>query len=273
MFNSQKFIEDCLAVREQSPLVHNITNYVAMNIAANGLLAIGASPLMSFCPEEMEEIAAISSAIAINIGCLDQQEIKAAKLVAAAAGKFGKPWVLDPVGAGASKIRTETAAELVRDFHPTVVRGNASEIIAVASALGIKAENNNASRGVDSSADSNDAVECAKALATKMNTVVSVSGPVDYVTDGQRLGSISNGSPLMPKVTALGCTATALTGAFIAVEKDAYYAALNTMALMGVAGDIAAEKTGDEGTGTFAVKFIDALSTFDAEASAARVKE
>ena len=115
--SSDSFIRDCASVREKSPLVHCITNYVAMSINANALLAIGASPLMSFCPEEMEEIVAISSALVVNIGCLDRQEIEAMKIAARTADHLGKPWVLDPVGAGASRIRTQTALDLIRESH------------------------------------------------------------------------------------------------------------------------------------------------------------
>lgn len=255
MFDSEKFVADCAAVRAQSPLVHNITNYVAMNIAANVLLAAGASPLMSFCPEEMDEIVSISSALVINIGCLDMQEIAGMKAAAAAAVKYGKPWVLDPVGAGASKLRTQTALELIRDFHPTIIRGNASEIMCIAGET-IQ------SKGVDSTVSSTNAVEAAKALAKETGSVVSVSGAVDYVTDGTRVGSISNGHPIMSKVTAMGCSASALTGAFAAVDSDAFTAALNTMAMMGVAGDIAAAQS--EGTGSFQMNFLDVLTNFDA---------
>lgn len=254
MIDLQKFNEDCLAVRQQSPLVHNITNYVAMNIAANVLLAAGGSPLMSFCPEEMDEIVAISSALTINIGCLDMHEIAGMRAAAAAAMKYGKPWILDPVGAGASRLRTETALELIRDYHPTIIRGNASEIMCLAG-LAV------ASKGVDSSESSSNAVDAAKQLAKAAGAVVSVSGAVDYVTDGERVESIANGHPLMGRITAMGCSATALTGAFAAVDKDAFSAALNTMAMMGVAGDMAAVSA--KGTGSFQLAFLDALTNFD----------
>jgi len=264
MFNLQTFTEDCLSIREQSPLVHNITNYVAMNIAANGLLAIGASPLMSFCKEEMEEIVGIARALVINIGCLDLNEIEGMKAAAEAAHKMGKPWVLDPVGAGASKIRTETSLHLIEHFHPTIIRGNASEVMCLAGAQIL-------SHGVDSSNSSSDAHEAAQALAKSSRAVVSVSGTVDYVTDGEREGTISNGSPLMSKVTALGCTASALTGAFAAVDGDAFFAALNTMALMGVAGEKAAARSC--GTGSLATNFIDELSNFDPAKDGKMVRE
>ena len=261
MIDIQKFKDDCAAVRSQSPLVHNITNYVAMNIAANTLLAAGASPLMSFCPEEMDEIVAISSALVINIGCLDMQEI---------AAMSAKPWVPDPVGAGASKLRTATALELITRYHPAIIRGNASEIMCLAGAA-------IASKGVDSSESSDNAVEAGKTLAQATGAVVSISGAVDYVTDGVRVESIANGTPLMSKVTAMGCSASALTGAFAAVDKTAFDAALNAMAMMGVAGDIASRQGSPEagklGTGTFAVRFIDALSTFDAESASALIRQ
>lgn len=288
MIDKQSFIRDCEAVRAQSPLVHSITNYVAMEINANALLAIGASPLMSFCAEEMEEIVSIASALVINIGCLDRLEIEGMRIAAATAHRLGKPWVLDPVGAGASKIRTQTSLELIRDSHPTIIRGNASEIMALAGAQIV-------SRGVDSSNSSSDALESAKALAQATGAVVSVSGATDYITDGERVATISNGHPIMSRITAMGCTASAVTGAFAAVCGDAFEAAWAAMAMMGVAGDIAAArsaatgvrtapaagKAGEaqactgaiKGTGTMGVEFMDALSTFDAEAAAALIKE
>lgn len=272
MFDKQKFVIDCNAVREQSPLVHNITNYVAMNIAANGLLAIGASPLMSFCPEEMEEIVGISSALAINIGCLDSQQINAMHKAAEAANAQDKPWVLDPVGAGASALRTSTALDLITQYKPAIIRGNASEIMFLAKALGFNSENIS-SRGVDSSVATSAAEQSAAMLAKHSGAVVSVSGAVDFITDGDKTGTISNGSPLMPLVSALGCTSTAITAAFAAAEKEYFLAAWNAMALMGVAGEIAEENAAGAGTGSFAVKFLDALSTFNPEKAAERVKE
>ena len=254
--SSDSFIRDCASVREKSPLVHCITNYVAMSFNANALLAIGASPLMSFCPEEMEEIVAISSALVVNIGCLDKQEIKAMKIAAKTAYWLDKPWVLDPVGVGASTIRTQTALDLINESHPTVIRGNASEIMCLAG-------EQITSRGVDSSALSSDAVEAAKTLALNSGAIVSVSGPVDYITDGNYLLTVANGSPLMARVTAMGCTASVITGAFVAAGEDALAAARNAMALMGVAGERAAARAA--GTGSLEVHFLNELSTFNPE--------
>lgn len=266
MIDLERFKLDCAAVRKQSPLTHCITNYVAMEINANALLAIGASPLMSFAPEEMDEIVKIASALVINIGCLDRHEIEGMKAAAAAAQKYGKPWVLDPVGAGASALRTETALELIRDYHPTVIRGNASEIMVLAGSEIV-------SKGVDSNNSSSDAVEGAKALAKSTGAVVSISGATDYVTDGERVETIVNGDPIMGRITAMGCTASAVTGAFIAVSRTPLEGALNAMAVMGVAGDIAAAKTAGRGTGTMGVEFMDALSTFDAEVNASLIRQ
>ena len=264
MIDLQKFSEDCLSVRAQSPLVHNIINYVAMNTAANALLAIGASPLMSFCKEEMEEIVSISSALVINIGCLDLNEIAGMRVAAATAHKIVKPWVIDPVGVGASRIRTETAVELIEKYHPTIIRGNASEIMCLAGEHIV-------SRGVDSSASSNDAVSAAKALAAGTGAVVSVSGATDYITDGERVETIKNGHPLMAKITTMGCMSSALTGAFAAVSSSPFDAALHTMAVMGVAGELAAKHS--RGTGSLMMNFIDELSLFDGAVAGKLVRQ
>lgn len=264
MIDLEQFKADCANVRAKSPLTHCITNYVAMEINANALLAIGASPLMSFAPEEMDEIVKISSALVINIGCLDRHEIEGMKAAAAAAVKYAKPWVLDPVGAGASALRTETALELIRDYHPTVIRGNASEIMVLAGATIV-------SKGVDSTNASSDAVEGAKALAKNTGAVVSISGAVDYITDGERVETIANGDSIMSRVTAMGCTATAVTGAFVAVSRTPLEGALHAMAVMGVAGEKAAAKA--KGTGSMGVEFLDELSNFDAEANASLIRQ
>ena len=259
-----KFTEDCHRIRQTSPLIHNITNHVAMEISANALLAIGASPLMSSEPDETEEIVSLASAVVINIGCLEQRQIEAMKKAADAALKLGKPWVLDPAGAGASRLRTDTAMELMDRFRPAVVRGNASEIMVLAGGSARP-------HGVDSSDDSLMALEHAGKIAKQFGTVVSVSGPTDYITDGENVASICNGSPLMPSVTAMGCTASAITAAFLAVEKDAMSAATCAMALMGVAGETAAAHC--EGPGSFKVKFIDTLYNLKPEEAGKMIRQ
>lgn len=263
-FSVELFKRDFNAIRQSSPLVHNITNYVAMNLSANVLLAAGASPIMSSEPEEIADLAASSDALVVNIGCLEQGQIAAMRLAAEAAHRQGKPWVLDPVGAGASRLRTETALELARSFRPTVIRGNASEIMALAGS-------GKGARGVDSAHDSAAALEYAVQIASALGTIVSISGPTDFITDGHNIIAISNGSPLMPKVSALGCAASALTAAFAAVGTGhALAAAAGAMALMGIAGEVAAQHSA--GPGSLAVNFIDTLSSLDPEEAAGLIK-
>jgi len=229
-------------LRERSPLVHSITNYVAMDVSANALLAIGAAPAMVHALEEVEEFTGISGALVVNIGTLSPQWVEAMRLL-------GKPWVLDPVGAGATRYRTDTARELA-EMRPTVIRGNASEILAVAGGTG-------GTRGVDSTHASDDAVEAARGLARRTGSVVAATGAVDYVTDGARTLSVANGHPMMTRVTALGCSATAIVGAFLAVHDDALFATAAALAVIGLAGEIAAREA--PGPGTFRQKLLDAL--------------
>ena len=248
-------------LREITPLVHNITNYVAMDVSANALLALGAAPAMVHALEEVEEFVSISHALVVNIGTLSPEWVKAMHRAADRAGSLKKPWVLDPVGAGATRYRTDTARELsVR--HPTVIRGNASEILAVAGGV-------EGTRGVDSAHGSDDALATARALAARLGCVVAVTGAVDYVTDGRRTLSISNGHVMMTRVTALGCSATALIGAFLAAHADPVFASAAALAVIGLAGEIAARDAA--GPGTFRQRLIDALYAMD-EASLAGVR-
>ena len=252
MIDKDLFRRDILSVRERVPLVLNLTNFVAMTPSANALLAIGASPVISSCVEEMPELVRESDAVVINIGCLDRFQVEAMRLAASVASAADIPWVLDPVGAGATRLRTDVSLELARSFYPAVIRGNASEIMALAG-------DGTGTRGVDSRHNSVDAVMAARSLANQMKTVVSVSGEVDYITDGERIEMVSNGNPLMSRVTAMGCIATALTAAVTAVDRDYMTAATNAMALMGTVGEVASE--GCRGTGSFFVNFMDCLSS------------
>jgi hydroxyethylthiazole kinase len=243
-------------IRERSPLVQSITNYVSMDVTANALLAIGAAPAMVHAAEEVEEFVGIAHALVVNIGTLSPPWVDAMRLAADRAASLGKPWVLDPVGAGATRYRTETARELA-ERRPTVIRGNASEILALAGAA-------QATRGVDSAHASADALEPARALARQMGCVVAVTGAVDYVTDGARTLSVANGHPMMARVTALGCSVTALVGAFLAVHDDAVFATAAALAAFGVAGEMAARES--PGPGTLRWKLLDALYLLDAGA-------
>jgi hydroxyethylthiazole kinase len=240
-------------VRRVSPLVHSITNYVSMDITANALLAIGASPAMIHAEEEVEEFVSIAGALVVNIGTLSPAWVRSMELAASRAGALGKPWVLDPVGAGATSYRTGTAASLAR-LGPSVVRGNASEILALAG-TGVGA------RGVDSVHGSESAAEVARALASELGCVVAVTGATDYITNGERMLRVENGHPMMTRVTALGCTASALIGAFLVVSPDPLQAAAQALAILGLAGQIAA---GDShGPGSLRSRLLDALYVMD----------
>lgn len=260
--NKENLKRDLALVREKSPLVHNITNYVAMNFSANALLAIGASPVMAHAVEEMDDMVAIASALVINIGTLDAEWVRGMMAAGRAAHRMSKPIVLDPVGAGATPYRTETAWEIIRECHPTIIRGNASEIMALVNA-------DITSKGVDSSQSSDDAVESAKQLAKTTGAVVVISGATDYITDGTRTETISNGSPLMTRVTAMGCTASSMVGAFAGINPDAFEAALHGMAVMGICGEQAVEKKA--APGSLLTNFVDALYTITPEELASRV--
>ena len=237
-------------ISKQTPVVVNITNYVAMNFNANALLAIGASPIMSFYDREMDHLLAIAGSLVINIGCLDDAEIRGMHAAAAAAVKYGKPWVIDPVGVGASQVRTRTAVELIEKYHPAIVRCNASEIMVLHGT-------SCATRGVDSAEPVEKARSCAREFAAKHGTVVAVSGAVDYITDGVREAECSKGSPMMARVTTMGCCASAICAAFAAVMPP-FDAAVHAMDAMGTAGQAAAARS--RGTGSLAVNFIDELS-------------
>ena len=241
-------------LRATAPLVHNITNYVVMNSTANALLAVGASPAMVHSAEEVEEFAGLAASLVVNIGTLSPAWVAAMKLAADRAVGRGIPWVLDPVAAGATRYRTAVANALA-DRGPAVIRGNASEILALAGAAA------GPTRGVDSTDSADAAIDTARALARDRCTVVAMTGAIDYVTDGTRLVSVSNGNPLMTRVTGTGCAATALVGAFLAVEPDPLAAAAHALAVFGVAGEIAADRA--DGPGTLQVQLLDALHRID----------
>lgn len=250
-------------IRKLAPVVHNITNYVVMNTTANALLALGASPVMAHAEEEMADMVGIASALVINIGTLSKEWVKAMYKAAERAMERGIPIVLDPVGAGATPYRTATARGLVSAIRPAIIRGNASEIMAV---LGDQAR----TKGVDSSEASHDAVAAAMTIHQTWGSTVCISGATDYVIGGKTMYQIHNGHPMMTRVTGLGCTASALCGAFAAVTRDRALAAAQAMAVMGVAGELAA--AGAEGPGTLQLRFLDALYRLDADTLAARLR-
>lgn len=264
MINKDRLKENFRAVREKSPLVHNITNYVAMNFSANALLAAGASPVMAHAADEVADMAMIAGALVINIGTLDAEWVDSMLKAGKAKHEAGGIVILDPVGVGATAYRTETAWRIIEECHPDIIRGNASEIMALINA-DIK------SKGVDSSYSSDDAVESAKKLAVRTGSIVVISGETDYVTDGSRVETIANGSRMMPRVTAMGCTASSMVGAFAAVNPDLFEASLNAMALMGVAGEIAALNSA--GPGSLLDNFVDTLYNITEEELAQTVRQ
>ena len=265
---------------ETSPVVHNITNYVAMGISANALLALGASPLMSSAPEEMEDIASFAAAMVANLGCLESSQAEAMSIAAAAYHRLGKPWVLDPAGVGIGAFRREFALRLIAECRPTAIRGNASEIMVLAGKRTepggmdshIADEEPGRVPGPDGREDSAEAavcgsdgntkvagnVECAMELARQSGAIVVMSGKTDFITDGKEVWRVEGGSPRMAEVTAMGCTASAMVAAMMAENPDRMEAAKDAMLLMARAGEMADARSA--GPGSFAVNFIDAIA-------------
>lgn len=243
------------AVRSQSPLIQCITNFVSMDLMANTLLSAGASPAMIHSVEEIPEFTPNTHALCINVGTLSANWLPAMKAAAELAGKSDRPWVLDPVAAGASSFRLRACLELV-ELKPRVIRGNASEIIALSKA------SVGASKGVDSSHESTDAVEAAKSLAEGSGAVVAVTGAVDIVTDGVRVVGAHNGVAMMQKITATGCSVTALIAAFVAVDPvHALEATASALSVFGVAGEMG--MTMAKGPASLRMHLIDSLYGLD----------
>ncbi|WP_370614972.1 hydroxyethylthiazole kinase [Mumia sp. Pv 4-285] len=245
-------------LRSRGPLVQVITNYVSMDIAANLLNAAGASPAMVHDAREAGEFAGLAQAVVANIGTLSPPWVDGMLAAVEVASAAGKPWVLDPVAVGATTYRRETAALLV-EHRPTVIRGNASEILAIATSTG-------AGRGVDADADTADVRADAEALASKLDTVVAMTGVVDVVTDGTRTAHVIGGDDRAPMITALGCSASALVAACCAVHDDSFEASASALAILTAAIEQAALLA--EGPGSLRWRLLDALSTLPSAAVA-----
>ncbi len=241
-------------IRARAPLIHNITNFVVTNLTANALLAVGASPAMVEGADEVADFAARADALVLNLGTLSPPRAAAIRAAAAAAHAASVPFVLDPVAAGAIPTRAALAEDLLA-LRPAVVRGNASEIAALA---GVPT---GAGRGVDSTATPEAALDAARLLARRAGTVVAVTGAVDYVTDGTRMVALRNGHPMMTRVTGMGCTATALIGACLAVRRDPLAAAVHGLTMLGVAAELAMPRA--SGPGSLQVELMDRLYTLD----------
>ncbi len=256
--------EDLRALRERKPLVHQITNYVVMNETANATLALGALPVMAHAKEEVEEMASVAGALVLNIGTLSQHWIEAMLLAAKAANAAGVPVVLDPVGAGATRFRTETAKRILDEAEIAIVRGNAAELATLA---GREAE----IRGVESIGASDSGAELATAAAVTLGCVAAVTGPVDHVSDGEQVIAVRNGHVLLGTVSGTGCMATAITGCFVAVAPDRpLEAAAEALVAFGVAGEDAAQEA--KGPGTFHAGLYDALYNLDPDTIDSRAK-
>jgi hydroxyethylthiazole kinase len=243
-------------VRSQKPLIHNITNYVTVNDCANVVLAMGASPIMADDIDEAADITAISSALVINIGTLNKRTVESMLQAGKKANELDIPVVFDPVGAGASRLRNETTKAILDSVKINVLRGNLSEISYIA---GLSAT----TKGVDASdsdINSNDGIAVAKAVASKLGCVVAITGATDVISDGEKVVTISNGHKMLSNVTGTGCMTTALVGSFCGATKDYFKAAVAGVSAMGIAGESALEEAVNNGTGSYHIAIIDAIS-------------
>jgi hydroxyethylthiazole kinase len=247
-----KTVEILREIRKRRPLIHHITNFVVMNTTANVTLAVGASPIMAHAHDEMEEISGFSDALNLNIGTLTPRWVESMILAGRVAGAKGTPIIFDPVGAGATSLRSESSARILAVLPVTVVRGNASEILSL-----VQDKEDVKIKGVDS-LESVDAVrDSAHRLAGKLRKVIAVTGEVDFVTDGTRALEVHNGHPMFSHVTGTGCAATAVVSCFNAVEPDALTATAAALAYYGLAGEEAAMVS--QGPGSFQVTLYDML--------------
>lgn len=244
---------DIQSIRKTSPLIHNITNYVAMEQVANSLLAIGASPIMAHALEEVEEMSLLSSSLVINIGTLSPSWIKGMQIALRSAKSRGLPVVLDPAGAGATNYRTDTAHTLLSQGGITVIRGNASEIVS------LDRGNKNPTKGVESDIASIESVEQAKAVALKNQCVIWMSGNTDLITDGKSVLLMGKEHVLRGKVTGMGSVASSIVGAFLSVNPNPLLASAHAAAVMGAVAELAGESA--HGPGAFKMAFQDVLYT------------
>jgi hydroxyethylthiazole kinase len=240
-------------IKNKSPLIHNITNFVVMNSSANILLALGASPVMAHAIEEVEEMASYADALVLNIGTLSPKWVDAMIKAGKTANRKNIPVILDPVGSGATSYRTETVKKILSEVNINVLRGNISEICSLSNET-IK------TRGVDSAINeiNDEIIECAREISIKTESVVAVSGEKDLVTNGKQVLQIENGNPLMTKVTGMGCGLSAVIGAFCSVcEKEIIKACACGFAYYGVCGELAYSIS--KNPGSFNVNFVDML--------------
>lgn len=253
---ARKTAENLRIIRERKPLIHNITNFVVMNYTANVLLASGASPVMAHAENEVEEMVALAGALVLNIGTLSDTWVSAMRKAGRRATELGIPIILDPVGAGATTLRTSAARSILAETRVRVIRGNASEILALAG-------QDSQTRGVDTTHSVAEVAAAASQLAHELDVTLAVTGPIDLVTDGDRTVTITGGHYLMPFVTGAGCSASALVAAFHAVDSDSVSAAATALAFFAVAAETAG--AGTSGPGTFMIQLLDTLHNLSPE--------
>ena len=269
----KNIIELLKKLKEKKPLIHNITNYVTVNDCANILLAIGASPIMADDLKEASDITSIASALVINIGTLNERTIESMIASGKKANELNIPVVFDPVGAGASLFRNETTKRILDEVKISVLRGNMSEIKFIA---GLESE----TKGVDVSdedlkSDNDEGLNVAEALAERFKCTVAITGATDIVSDGKRSAILENGTKMLSKVTGTGCMTTALVGAYLGAcetKSEFFNAAVAGIASMGICGEIAEEKAGKIGLGSFHMAIIDAVSNLNKDTIAERIK-
>ncbi len=241
-------------LKKQNPLVHNITNMVVTNVTANALLAIGASPIMAYAKEEMEDIISISNSLVLNIGTLTKDLIDVMIFAGSCANKKNIPVIFDPVGAGASCLRNDASKEIMANVKLSIIRGNESEI---ANLSGIKLK----TKGVDSAGHVEDKKTLAKELSLKTSSVICVSGKEDVISDGFTAYSVHNGDILLTKMTGAGCISSSVMGAFASIDNNYLKAGLTGAVLIGICGERAALKS--RLSGSFQLEFFNNLSAFD----------
>ncbi|MGL4652815.1 hydroxyethylthiazole kinase [Cetobacterium sp.] len=242
-------------IKEKTPLVYHLTNMVTINDCANVTLAIGASPLMSFCIDEIEEIIGFSSSVVLNIGTMDKSMREMALEVGKIANRLNKPIVLDPVGAGATRARRELVQALVQEVKFSVIKGNMAEIKCL---LGMDVK----SRGVDSLENENSGEEISKLAAKILSTTIAITGKIDYIANEEVVIKVMNGSSSMSLVSGTGCMISSLIGAFLGAENNSFISALGGVLSMGIAGEISSNQE-YRGTGSLKVSIIDNISNMN----------
>ncbi|MFC5447102.1 hydroxyethylthiazole kinase [Paenibacillus aestuarii] len=256
--NQQMIAKALEQVRKTNPLVHNITNVVVTNFTANGLLALGASPVMAYAKQEVEDMARIAGALVLNIGTLNETEVEAMKLAGKAANGHGVPVIFDPVGAGATPYRTLTARSIMEEVNVSVLRGNAAEVAQV---VGHHWE----IKGVDAGEGNGNVTQLAIEAARQLGTVVAVTGKTDIISDGTTTYACQNGEAILTRVTGTGCLLTSVIGAFAAVLNNPLEAAVAAIVTYGVAAELAAKESADQGPGSFQIALLNKLAQVTGE--------